>query len=258
MNKTLYISLIYVVCSFFTLHSQVEVDKNIEFNNVNINLKNIFNVGFPIDSADGVSIKNGFLYSVTFYETQGNENQINLTTNINDLNLVAGLSIKFKPLLTNTDSVFISLNGQGNYNLYKYRNAPLDSADLTSDRIVEIVYDGNNFQLLSIGDNVCPIGFIEVDEGFCIEEESHEPLNFFDATKYCMDKNARLCKWSEFSMACEILNTGSNDFTDTWEWVSASSDHSNGAKIVGNGSCDSNDFYNAELNFARFRCCYNK
>lgn len=259
----IYKNTILLLLFFFAFHSlfgQIEIDKNIEFDNSDDSLRNVFNIGFPSDSSDALSIRNGSIKSVNYFDAMGTDNQINLVSNFNEIDIKPGLSIIFKPALTNSDSVTVSINSQGNYKLLKYSSQveELDSADLIADQIVEVLYDGNNFRLISSNDNVCPLGYAEVDESFCIETVSHEPVNFFDASVYCMDRNARLCKWSEFSSACEVLNTASNDFTNTWEWVSASSDHSNGAKIVGNINCENNGFYNAELNFARFRCCYNK
>jgi hypothetical protein len=256
MHKFLII-IIFLTKSLLVF-SQVEMNRKINFTETSDTLITIKNIGIPTDSSDGVSIYSIREKNILF----GSVNGINLIT----LNLAPpiaryepGLFISFKASAQNTGNVQISIDGLPPVNIKKFTNQNLDSFDLTPGKVINIVYDGYNFQAIQLGDKECPGGFLSVNENLCIEENSKSyQVNFFNAAKICMENKARLCSWSEWVSACERLNTPDNNFTSHWEWVNTSSDHGNGAKIVGNNICGNNQYLNAELNIARFRCCYTK
>jgi len=51
----------------------------------------------------------------------------------------------------NTGSSTINLDGAGAINIYKFGNQPLSAGDLTANSIIEIVFDGTNFQAVGGG-----------------------------------------------------------------------------------------------------------
>lgn len=252
--------LLIMMFNLVTIYSwcQIEIDKPIEFNNNNDSLKNIFNIGYPNDTLDGVSFNHAYENPINYTPSIEVNNNINLLTKVSDFELKPGTSFIFKSTFVNNDSLTISINGQGNYNLYKYSSVKLDSADIVINQVNEIVYDGTNFQLLNYKDKECPFGYESVDDNYCIEVNFHPLNSFFYAITYCMDRGGRLCSWSEFGKACEKLNASYGNFTGGWQWVSASSDHNYGAKVVGSGSCDANGFRSSSVHTALFRCCYSK
>lgn len=58
---------------------------------------------------------------------------------------VAGMSFRFKAQSTNTGAVTVSVAGLGNKPILKHGGVPLSSGDIQAGQVVEIVYDGLNF-----------------------------------------------------------------------------------------------------------------
>lgn len=255
-------NLTILLYSFITLsvNAQVEVDKSIQFNSPYDSLRNIYNVGLPTDVTSGVSIKTSFENNLTYSESSIlSANNFNLTTKVTVESIIAGTQLQFKVPQANTGSVILSINNQGSYQLLKFGNQVLAANDLKENMMADIIFDGANFQILTLNNTKsCPSGYVSVNNDFCIQEAVNSPLNWFDAAKQCMDNGGRLCKWSEFNLACEVLNTGSNDFTNQWEWVSATGDHHSGARRVGYLDCQSAESNQTINDSNNYRCCYDK
>lgn len=64
---------------------------------------------------------------------------------------VAGMVINFKPDLNCADNPTLNVNGLGAKSLMKEGNTPLAADDLTAGQVASVLYDGQNFQLLSVG-----------------------------------------------------------------------------------------------------------
>jgi len=62
---------------------------------------------------------------------------------------VAGMRIKMKVDVANTGACTINVNSLGAKSIYKNVTKPLLAGDILADQIIELVYDGTNFQLLS-------------------------------------------------------------------------------------------------------------
>lgn len=62
-----------------------------------------------------------------------------------------GLKIRVKIANTNTGASTIAVNGLATKNIYKNVTTPLDAGDLPANMIVELVYDGTNFQFIKFG-----------------------------------------------------------------------------------------------------------
>lgn len=60
---------------------------------------------------------------------------------------VAGMGVKFKALVTNTGASTINVNGLGVIAIKRANGSALAAADITSGGIVELTYDGVNFQM---------------------------------------------------------------------------------------------------------------
>ena len=70
---------------------------------------------------------------------------------------VAGMTLSFLPVATNTDAVTIDLDGLGAKNLFVGSATPMVGGELVAGRIAQIEYDGTRFQLyqssISIADD---------------------------------------------------------------------------------------------------------
>ncbi len=62
---------------------------------------------------------------------------------------VAGMPIRFKANFTNTGAATVNFNGLGAVALKKKGNVALASGDIVSGQIVEVEYDGTNYQMVT-------------------------------------------------------------------------------------------------------------
>ena len=237
------------------IYSQVESDRSWVFDG-SLDSLGIQNIGSPEDMDDGIHPKDAFIEPVFFHEASGID-EITLISNIPVSSLEIGSLITFKAESTNTGAVTLTIGQLSNVPVLK-NGEELQDLDIIANQVVELIYTGNSFWMINTHDSQCPDGYFSINENYCIEINSHAPVNFFEAVSYCQENNARLCAWSEWGRACEELSDTLGNFLNDWEWVNASGDHGNGAKIVGNNNCASAWHGHAQLNSRRFRCCYTK
>jgi hypothetical protein len=93
-------------------------------------------------------------------------NQINLTLSTSLTSYQAGMIIYFKAQNNNTGHTTINLNGLGSKSLFKNVTDTLASKDIRQNQIVSIIYDGNNFQLLTQGK------FPVIGEGLVLQNDT--------------------------------------------------------------------------------------
>jgi len=77
--------------------------------------------------------------------------------------LVAGSKVIFKAAHANTAASTIAVNGGSPINIYKKTNSALAAGDILLNQIIELTYDGTNFQLLgdgATGASPLVIGFV--------------------------------------------------------------------------------------------------
>lgn len=246
--------------TFLNLSSQIEVDKPLIFNSVYDSLRNVYNVAKTADATNGISIKTSFEDNILFSEsTETSPNNFNLTTKALPIAVAEGLQIQFKVPENTTGALFITINGVGSYEVVKYSNQSLEDGDLKKDQMIDIIFDGVNFQILNFKrQGLCPNGFVSVNNDYCIQIAANPAMTWYEAAKFCMDTGAKLCNWSEFNLACELLVDASNDFTTQWEWTSSTGDHHTSAHIAGLNGCQEGDTKVAWFDNVAFRCCYEK
>ncbi len=61
--------------------------------------------------------------------------------------LVIGKPIKFKAGTANTGACTLNVNGLGAVSIKKFYNSTLDTNDILANQIIEVIYDGTNFQI---------------------------------------------------------------------------------------------------------------
>lgn len=83
----------------------------------------------------------------SFYSDSGSANAYAVTLIPAISSYTTGLRFLFKPSNSNTGASTINVNGLGVKSIKK-DNVDLANADITANRIYDIVYDGINFQLI--------------------------------------------------------------------------------------------------------------
>jgi hypothetical protein len=257
-------------CQINSLNAQVEVAEKIILTGTTDTERQIKNLHTPNQQDAGVSAiavqKNQVSYGVA-----SGVNTLNISLPIQPTGYTSGLKINFLSTDINTGSVQINVNNLGNVNLLKNGNLPLDSAEILAGQIVTVIYDGQNFQVISKLNQPCPSGFVDVNADFCIQTNEQDSASFWDAILHCGSLNAELCNWNDWYIACaNAANLSIMNITGNWEWINDGGNNSasavpltsNTAHIVGNPNCENRftgDINNSNgIVLRTYRCCYRK
>lgn len=256
--------LLYIaICLFsFSALSQVITDKSIHFNSADSTKNQALYLGTPSQLDNSIPSHSEFRNSLIYTEldtTQYSNNTLNANLPIAPSAYVSGMKIYIKTSFTCSDSVLINLNGLGPVEIHKNFSSPLDSADIDSNQVVALIYDGTNFQFTNYT-RKCPSGFVKVDASYCIEIDDNPLATIWDAILDCDTKGGSLCSLSEWYAACINAQLGLQNMTDNWEWINHGKDHTSDAAVAGDGQCDIHFSNKTELwQFqieANYRCCY--
>lgn len=174
-----------------------------------------------------------------------------------------GMRITFKPTAANTGDVSLNANGLGAVPLRKHINVPLDSGDLHPGVPVHVLYDGAVFQLTGQIYPGCPAGYRPVGVASCVEETSHDAVNWFSAVSACAGQGKRLCGFSEWIQACLQPQGSIFGSISDYEWVDEAANSANDAKTMGINAttllpdCRAGGT-RGPLELMRYRCCYDR
>jgi hypothetical protein len=117
-----------------------------------INNKQIKGLANATDTFDAVNARTLQTGSLIYAPANGtNTITVNLTPSI--ASYTPGMVINFKAFANNTSAVTINVNGLGAKNIYKNTNVSLTANDIINGQVVSVIYDGSNFQLLTINTN---------------------------------------------------------------------------------------------------------
>lgn len=203
----------------------------------------------------------------------GDGNNVDINLNIPATSYVEGMALFVKINQPNTGNVQLNVNSLGYIPLKKNVSDDLLPNELKTNQIIHVIFDGNNFQLLSDTKNACPAGFAEVNDGYCIEIDERAPARFYDAIETCGSINAKLCSWDDWYYACQKVDISPalNDMTGVWEWVDAGGNNynpalsnSNTAHVVGETGCTNHFTEGIRIDATNdfvllpYRCCYKK
>ena len=197
----------------------------------------------------------GFLYC----ESTG-ENELSTTLPLTD-SLVSGLTIQMHVMATNSDDVSLKINAFPSVPILKSGQLQLDSADLLAGMVVQLIYDGAAFQMLSARQRnrkPCPSGAVAVNSQYCIEVNERPAMDFPEAAEICGNAGGKLCSWAEFYAPCERDSLfGLNDMTGNYEWTNTTANGDDHVRIAGWINCRSAGT-NATISSTprAFRCCY--
>ena len=249
---------VYTVLLSAILSAQVEIDKPLIFSSESDEEKKVKNIGSPASTfhlSKAEEIQKG---SFKFDELSGgNLLEVNLSHQLDEY--IQGLMITLKINNSNTGAVQIQINELDPIPLLKKVTQELAPNDILSGQIIQVIYDGEVFQLMNQKGKKCPDGFVDANSSYCIENEPRPTTMFYNAVTACNQMNARLCSWGEWFFACtnnEVPFTSNSD----WEWTNSNAITRTHAKTVGaSNSCFSNSARNTDISSsdqASFRCCY--
>ncbi len=176
----------------------------------------------------------------------------------------AGMVITLVPQNDCVPTAQIDVDGLGPRDIVEQGGLPLDTADLKAGVPVRMVYDGARFVLLGSTYIPCPAGYSVGGRTFCIEDSVSAVTTFYQAVDQCTARNARLCGYNEWVLACERVPGFLATVVD-YEWIDDAANNLTDAKIIGNGG-DGSTGTTLEIGCRRggssaptltwrFRCC---
>lgn len=245
--------------------SQIEVRDTIIMNGSNDSIRTISNLATPIDSTSATNTYTAVTGKPYFGIASIISDTINLTFNHPSIEVKTGNKINFfSPKKLNSSTYIKHSNGINSQLLIRgslnFNEIPLDSGVFIS-----AIFDGNQFIVLNKIGRKCPNGFIDVDNNFCIEINEGPIVDFWTAVDSCGNKDAKICNWGQWYIACKKLGTSLNDMTNNWEWIDSPHNYMSAnqlktwIKISGNSGCqEQNRMPPEENNLIRVRCCFIK
>ena len=249
---------IYIILISSLLTAQVEVDKPLIFSGENNDNKKVKNISssfdyFQLSKAEEVQKGN-----YKFIEIEGGDLlEVNFGIELDEY--IQGMMLTLKVNNSNSAAVQVRINQLDPVPVLKKVTQELAPNDILSGQIIQLIFDGENFQLMSKKGKKCPDGFVDGNGGYCIETSARQAALFYDAAAICNEMNARICSWGEWFYAC---NNPEIEFNPTagWEWTNSNSITKVNAKTVGaSNSCYTNTSRNTQPSAnetLQFRCCY--
>lgn len=108
--------------------------------------------GTPIDATNMNKIEQGiYLANNTFDNTAGTDSYTITIDGVTSLTEIIGVPILVKFTIANTTACTLNVNALGAKNIVRGTSTALLTGDITANKIMQVVYDGTSFQLLSQG-----------------------------------------------------------------------------------------------------------
>ncbi|NIX75377.1 hypothetical protein [Microvirga terricola] len=102
---------------------------------------------FYLNGSSSFPIQSG---SSNYAATAGTANALTVTLSPVPTSLTTGMVIRVKPSFSNTGAATINVNALGAKSIVRPDGTSLQANDLVANRVVELVYDGANFELLTL------------------------------------------------------------------------------------------------------------
>jgi len=224
MRIPFYILLILPYCS----EAQLEINDTLILSGNSNNARVINNIADSNDSLDAINVST-VIYKRLIYANANSStpNTIELSLTPSLTHYTIGQRINFFSPLSNSDAVTVQVDNLFAVPLVRSDGMPLDSLNLATGLLVSAVFDGSQFLIVSEISKQCPSGYEGVNDFFCIEQNDHPAVDFWQAIVTCGDENARLCTWDEWYAACSSSNTAINDMVNNWEYIDSSQNFTN-------------------------------
>lgn len=247
-----------LVALTITGFAQVKIDNTIKLVGQGSD-RTIENLAYPETQSSAVNAESVVMNSIKYASATGSGSHFNLSLSLTGTVYSTGMVLHFLAPGVNDDSLTIAVNNlPAKY--VKFKDAsPLDSGIIQQGQAVTLVYDGNAFQIISPAVDInCPVGFIVVNEKYCIQQNENAASDFFTAVQNCYDQGARLCTWGEWYYACQNTNLALSNMVNNYEWVDDAANEDGSFRVSGAaGSCTQNSATPATNNFFH-RCCFSR
>lgn len=258
MSTRLFLPLFPLLFTYGPSLAQLDLPVSLELVGTSSSARQVLNLGQPTDSTAAVSLE----------VARGRTTQTVVATGQSTLtvsllppvgSIQPGLELTVIPGVPHDSAPELLVNGSGPYAIVDWQGNPLDSAEMPVARPSRMVFDGIRFVLMNSAGRPCGNGYSIVSNALCIEDSSHEPLNFRDAAAYCNQNGGRLCTMTEWAVGCHRLPPFISS-VNSLEWVDSASNSSTQGKLVGIDritqaiGCDFGDT-SEQNNLYRFRCC---
>ncbi|MBS1581541.1 MAG: hypothetical protein JST66_04995 [Bacteroidetes bacterium] len=170
-----------------------------------------------------------------------------------------GLSITFMPNADAAGPILLNVDGLGPRRLLRGDRGAVDFGQIGPGRVVQVIYADTCFVLKDRPREGCPAGFLAANDRLCIQQNDTLFVSIYSASKWCLQRGARLCTWDEYIQGCTATQAQLLGLFDDWEWVDDSSDHTHTADQVGRYSCRglrNTGAVETPNNYGGVRCCY--
>jgi hypothetical protein len=171
----------------------------------------------------------------------------------------SGLTVRFMPALPGYGAVTLNVDGLGARPIYRSDGLRVSTGQLQPGLVAEAIYADTAFFLQHRAEAGCPAGYLQAGGDLCIMQNDTLYMSVYNATRWCTDRGARLCKWDEYIQACIALQTQMSGLFNEWEWIDGTSDHTHTANQAGRWQCRSQRGWGAAEtvnNYAEVRCCF--
>ena len=252
-----------MVCSpSFQTFAQLEVPGPIILEGSATEQRQILGLADPLTSDAAISLGALRANTVSYTQLQGTTDLTGTLIPAPDAYTV-GMLVTVLTEEANLPDATLDLNGLGQRPIVKRGGLPLDSADILPGIPVRLVFDGDQFQLITSSALPCPSGHVPVGREYCIATHPNNAVTFFEANRACAEKGTRLCTLSEWAHACYTIPAFLGTVT-TAEWVDHAANDNSGAKLVGAGNDGQDDVPGTGCHFGaqsppytpyRYRCC---
>ena len=253
-------ALLLFCCAFcFGARAQVHVDKPVDLTSTDSTLRSV--EGLAPATVESALITLGDAQSGRYQwgTASGTGMAIALALDPPCTAYASGLSVRFMPVHPGYGAVTLNVNGLGAKRIYRSDGLLVSMGQLDPGTITEMVYADTAFFLQVRAESGCPSGFLPVNGHYCIQANDTLHISIYNATRWCMERGARLCTWDEYIHACTVQQVNMQGLFDDWEWIDDTSDHTHTAVQAGRTQCRSQRAWGAledPNNYAQVRCCY--
>ena len=239
--------------------AQVELDGPLRFTAADSALRQVEGLGTAQAEEDLITLDAARRGALHWASTGGTASAMTLTARPTATAYRNGLRLRFIPSTSSVASTTLNVDGLGAAPLVGGDGrAPLPGA-LQAGRLAEVVWTDTAFLLLPRPADGCPVGYLQVNDGLCMQQDDGANVSVFTAVRQCADQGARLCTWDEYLHACTVLGGQLTDLFNDWEWIDDTSDHTHTANQAGRYYCAQQRAIGAvehPNNYGRVRCCH--
>lgn len=129
--------------------SQIQIDKPVELTGSGSDAR-VTGIQSVTDQTDATSVQTIQSGQFIYAQAQGTANDITLTLSPPVVTYTEGMMVNFKCSSDNTGPVTLNVNGLGAIPIKKYVSSALGAGDLLVGQVASVVFDGTNFQLVSL------------------------------------------------------------------------------------------------------------